>query len=92
MQICHAEEVVSATSVSKAENADCEPKSADCAAAAIQMEEAVADHIAPGSVETPVAKALWAIQNWYEELGDESRADSDLADRHRPEWAASVPD
>jgi len=91
MQICHAEEVVSSTSLSKAENADCKPKSADCADAAIQMEEAIADHTATGLVETPVAKALSAIQNWYEELGDESRADSELADRRRPEWAASVP-
>ena len=32
-----------------------------------------------GPIETPVGKALWAIQAWYAELGDEARAEELLA-------------
>jgi hypothetical protein len=28
-----------------------------------------------GPIETPVGRALWAIQAWYSELGDEAHAE-----------------
>ena len=62
-------------------------------AALATLAEAISNYVAScaGPIQTPVAKALWAIQTWYTQLGDEVRAETLLADLTQQESADLLP-
>ena len=59
-----------------------EPPIAD-RAAPTELARVISDRAASytGPIETPAGRALWAIQAWYAESGDEVRAEALLAAR-----------
>jgi len=63
---------------SKAGTAVAEPTDVHSAAPEAQLAQAISDRAASytGPIKTPVGKALWAIQAWYAELGDEVHAEA----------------
>ena len=67
---------------------------ADSAAPGTQLAQAISNRatLYVGPIETPVGKALWAIQAWYAESGDEVRTEALLVGGLTPQqWADCVP-
>jgi hypothetical protein len=59
---------------------------ADSAAPETQLAQVISNRAIsyPGPIEAPAAEALWAIQAWYVDLGDERRAEALLVDGLTP--------
>jgi len=80
--VFRSEQMVTDMALSEARTAVVEAPTEDPAAPRTQLGQAISDCAASytGPIETEAGKALWAIQAWYAELGDEVRAEALLCE------------